>query len=545
MEDKAHIWPVRIDNAQAAIWRGNGVWVGKTVAELARDLADAAPDQVTHISEDQTLTAGEVWTSSCRLAGGLQAAGLKAGDVVAFQMPNWAESVVIDIAACLLGLVVCPIVAIYRDREVELILADSKAKAVFIAESHRGFSYAEMLERLRPSLPDLQYVWTVRAAVPNPNDFSALVAQGPELTAFPDVSPDAVKLILYTSGTTGRPKAVLHSHETLARSLRRYTEHWAIAPGEAVLMPSPLTHVTGFGSGIELPFHCGTRTIIMERWNAQVAVELIRKHSVVFTMSATPFLQELIDAVEQSGELLPSLRLFACGGAAVPAELIYRAARVLPSCKCFRVYGSSEAPLITLGFVGDETAQAAETDGEPIDYEVKVADHLGNALPIGSEGEICARGPSLFLGYADSKQNSEAFDSQGFFRTGDLGYLRADGAIIITGRIKDLINRGGEKISAKEVEDLLHQQAEVFAAAVVAMPHARLGETVAAYIILQPERSLTPEIVIERLKQSGVAMQKLPEKIVFVDDFPQTAAGKVRKDLLRTDIANRLQEELA
>jgi non-ribosomal peptide synthetase component E (peptide arylation enzyme) len=286
----------------------------------------------------------------------------------------------------------------------------------------------------------------------------------------------------------------------------------------------------------------GTRCVLMDRWNAAEAADIIEREQVSFTLCATPFLQELLDVAERGKRRFPSLRTFPCGGAAVPPEIIHRVSRVFEHCRAFRVYGSSEAPLITVGYLKDgQEKLAAETDGEVIDYDVRIVDTAGNPLPAGAQGEICARGPALFLGYGNPVDTAAAFDSEGFFHTGDLGYRNGEGALVFTGRIKDLINRGGEKISAKEVEDLLHTHPGVLQASVVAMPHARLGETVCAYLIVQPGSSVTLDDIRGTLDASGVAKQKYPERVVIVDEFPKTASGKVKKDLLREDIRLRLE----
>jgi acyl-CoA synthetase (AMP-forming)/AMP-acid ligase II len=537
-------WNVQWSDERAAQWVREGQWLDRTLADAARETAAREPGRVTQVCGGRDVTAGEVWAGATRLAAALWARGFRAGDVLAFQMPNWHEAAFIDVAACLLGVVVCPIVTIYRDTEVELILSDSRAKGIFVAENFRGFDFAAMLARLRPALPNLAHVWTVRGSDTDAadGDLSALMADAPPLPELPAVSPDAVKLVLYTSGTTGRPKAVLHSHNSLIRATLMCARHWGIVPGDTTLMPSPVTHVTGFSHGLEMPFYGGTRCVLMEKWNAADAADIIEREQVSFTIGATPFLQELMDVAEASGRTLPSLRLFPCGGAAVAPEIIYRVARVLPNCRSFRVYGSSEAPMITLGFCAPgQERLAAETDGEIVDYEVRVVDLDGRSLGLGQEGEICARGPSLFLGYADPVHSAEAFDADGFFRTGDIGYVTAERAVVFTGRIKDLINRGGEKISAKEVEDLLHQHPAVMNAAVVAMPHARLGETVCAYVIPKPGATVTAGDIVALLDAAGVAKQKYPERFIFVDDFPKTASGKVKKDLLRADVRKRLK----
>ena len=542
-------WNLQWNEAQAARWVAGGQWLDSTVADKAREAAATNPHRVTQVCGEREVTAGEVWDKASHLASALWQRGFRAGDVVAFQMPNWHEAAFIDIAACMLGVVVCPIVTIYRDREVELILSDSRAKGIFIAEKFRGYDFAAMLARLRPGLPLLQHVWTVRSARGTHDDLAELIADAPalaELPTFPRVSPDAVKLVLYTSGTTGRPKAVLHTHNTLIRATLMCASHWGIAPGDTTLMPSPVTHVTGFSHGLEMPFYGGTRCVLMEKWDAGEAADIIDREQVSFTIGATPFLQELMDVAEASGRTLPSLRLFPCGGAAVAPEIIYRVARVLANCRSFRVYGSSEAPMITLGFCAPgQERLAAETDGEIVDYEVRVVDLDGKTLGAGQEGEICARGPSLFLGYADPVHSAEAFDAEGFFHTGDIGFVTADNAVVFTGRIKDLINRGGEKISAKEVEDLLHQHPGVMNVAVVAMPHARLGETVCAYVIAKPGSVVTAAEITALLDAAGVAKQKYPERFIFVDDFPKTASGKVKKDMLRADVRERMSKAAA
>jgi acyl-CoA synthetase (AMP-forming)/AMP-acid ligase II len=298
-----------------------------------------------------------------------------------------------------------------------------------------------------------------------------------------------------------------------------------------MLMPSPVTHITGYCCGLEMPLFLGTRTVLMDKWNAATAVQLIQAESVHATVGATPFLKELLDAAEAAGTSLPSLRIFACGGAAVPAQLIERAARLL-SGRAFRVYGMSEAPLITFGTAADDPPQlAAHTDGRFNGYDVRIVDTTSAAETIG-DGEIWVRGSGLFRGYLDPADGADAFTPDGFFRTGDLG-RRAGDALSITGRKKDLIIRGGENISAKEIEDVLLADPAIREAAAVSMPHERLGETVCLYAVLAPGRTLELQRVCGILERVGLARQKFPERLVIVDELPKTPSGKIRKDLLR------------
>lgn len=528
--------PIPSPHQQA--FAASGVWAGRTLADLARERAAATPDFVCFIDGEGQYTFAQVLAEADALSASLHARGLRAGDVIAFQVPNWREAAVINLAAALSGFVVNPIVPIYRDAEVTMMLGDCRAAAIFVPESFRKVDYAAMARRCQQALPDLAHVFTVRGS--GPDDFAALVAAGQGAAfAAPKVDPMGVKMVLYTSGTTGRPKGVLHSHCTLAHIVAASGRHWGLAEGEATLMPSPVTHVSGYANGLEAPFICGIRSVLMEAWNAADALALIEQHACVGTVAATPFLVELAAAARAAGTGLPSFRFFACGGAAVPADLIPAANAAFDNARAFRVFGASEVPLVTFGWPHDEHL-AATTDGEVVDYEVRIVDHEDNDLPRGAEGEILARGPGMMMGYADAAQTAEAITPDGYFRTGDLGVLDDRGAVTITGRKKDLIIRGGENISAKEIEDVLHGHPAVKEAAVVAMPHERLGEGVCAYVILAGEADAAT--LVAHVGASGMAKQKIPERFEFVEDFPRTASGKVRKDQLRADIARKLAD---
>jgi len=517
----------------------SGAWDARTIADQAIERTAADPGFVAFIDGDSTMTREELLMEAESLAVALHARGLRAGDVIAFQVPNWREAAVINLAAAMSGLVVNPIVPIYRDHEVTLMLGDCGARAFFVAAGFRNYDFAAMAARIRPILPSLTHVFTVRGD--GPDDFAALVAEGRgRAFARPRVDPLGVKMVLYTSGTTGRPKGVLHSHVTLQRILRRSAEHWSIRTGEATLMPSPVTHVSGYANGLEMPLVWGTRTVLMESWDARAALELIDRHQLIGTVAATPFLVELAAAARAADNRLPSFRFFACGGAAVPAELIPAASAAFDHCRPFRVFGASEVPLVSFGWP-DDPQLAATTDGEVVDYVVRIVDSEDRDLPRGREGEILARGPGMMLGYADEGQTAEAITADGYFRTGDLGILSPEGAITITGRKKDLIIRGGENISAKEIEDVLHAHRLVREAAVVAMPHDRLGEGICAYVIAAGETPSSTELAAH-VVASGLAKQKIPELFLFVEDFPRTASGKIRKDKLREDVKQRTTE---
>lgn len=509
------------------------IWDERTIAQQAEALAQEDSGFVCLIDGEVSLTRAQVVGEAEALAAALQGRGLRAGDVIAFQLPNWHEAMIINLAAAMSGLVVNPIVPIYRDHEVSQMLADCCASAVFVPTTFRKFDYTAMAQRVAADLPSLEHVFTVRGN--GPDDYAALVAEGRGANfERPQVDPLGVKMVLYTSGTTGRPKGVLHSHTSLAHILRASAAYWGLKAGEATLMPSPVTHISGYANGLEAPFVCGTRTVLMESWDASQAMELIARHDLVGTVAATPFLVELAAAARAAGNPLPSFRFFACGGAAVPSDLIPAANAAFANCKAFRVFGASEVPLVSFGWPRDERL-AATTDGAIVDYEVRIVDAEDQDLPDGAEGEILARGPAMLLGYADAVQTQEAITTDGFFRTGDLGVRSPEGAITITGRKKDLIIRGGENISAKEIEDVLHAHPLVREAAVVAMPHERLGEGVCAYVVTG-EDAPSPAMLAEHVAASGLARQKTPERFEFRADLPRTASGKVRKDLLREEI---------
>ncbi|GGN58721.1 cyclohexanecarboxylate-CoA ligase [Novosphingobium indicum] len=533
-ERKSPPWAwLEIPPPHLAAYAGTGVWDERTIAEQATALAEADPGFVALIEGDEQVSRAQIVADAEALSAAMHARGLRPGDVIAFQVPNWREAMVINTAAAMSGLVVNPIVPIYRDHEVTLMLGDCGAKAFFVASTFRKYDFAAMATRIRANLPELDHVFTVRGE--GPDDYAALIAEGRDMSfARPKVDPLGVKMVLYTSGTTGRPKGVLHSHVSIARILRESGDYWGIAPGEATLMPSPVTHVSGYANGLEAPFICGTRTVLMESWNAEEALALIDRHQLVGTVAATPFLVELAAAARKAGNPLPSFRFFACGGAAVPNDLIPAANAAFANCRAFRVFGASEVPLVTFGWPNVETL-AATTDGAIVDYGVRIVDYEDRDLPDGQEGEILARGPGMMLGYADEAQSREAITTDGYFRTGDLGVRSPEGAITITGRKKDLIIRGGENISAKEIEDVLHGHPQVREAAVVAMPHARLGEGVCAYILAEGAAPSAQDLAAH-VAASGLAKQKIPERFEFREDFPRTASGKVRKDQLRADV---------
>lgn len=536
-------WKTKLSEERIARFTGSGHWNNLIIAHNAAEMAVRFSNDVALVDGTTIRTHAQIFEEALRLAEWFRSNGLQPGDVISFQLPNWWETVTINLAACISGLIVNPIVPIYRDAEVEYILKNSESRIFFIPEVFRSINYVEMVDKLRPLLPNLETIVVVRGQATRDdfvcygdwNEGNLLASMGVDPSKPPELDPNTIKMLLYTSGTTGRAKGVLHSHNAIQAEIAAVTKFWDLTKDDVILMPSPVTHITGYIYGIELMSAIGCKLVYMDKWNADHAVDLIAEHEVTFSIGATPFLVELVTALEKRGESSASLRLFACGGAPVAPEVIRRAQAVLPNCLAFRVYGSSEAPTVTAGVAsGDPVELGATTDGCILNYEVKIVDPVtGERLRDGTEGEILVRGPELMLGYAEWQDTLDAFDDEDYFRTGDLGFISHERYITISGRKKDLIIRGGENISAKEVEDVLHNHPAIAEAAVVAMPDERLGETPVAYVVLRKGKSVAFEELKAFLEEAKLARQKFPERLFILAEMPRTASGKILKHVLR------------
>lgn len=535
-------WKIRKSTSNGSSGRMENVL---TVADHAWAKAKTTPDAVAfQFEHEPPVSYADIAAEARALASGLTRLGLVAGDTISFQLPNWREAAVINIAAAALGLVVNPVSPICRESELRFILRDSRSRLVFIPERFRTVDYSGMLTTIRSELPDLMEIVVVRA-VRECRTYNQVVELGRRNpSALPQTDPDAVKLVMYTSGTTGRTKGVLHTHRTIASTHLDYQRIWGVDASDVMFMPSPVTHGTGYILGLELPFFTDAPVVFMDYWEPSRAIALVNRVQATLCIAATVFLKDMIEEAVRQEDRLSSLRLFACGGAPVPPDVIFRAARVTQRCRACRVYGLTEAPLITKGFPEPADLRlAAETDGKVSAFDVKIIGMAGNVLKEGEVGEILVRGEPLMVGYTDPEESDRAFDRDGYFYTGDLGFITSDEALVITGRRKDLIIRGGENLSPKEIEDALERHPAVKEAAVVGMPHERLGEVVCAYLIVRGNAEAPSLMDLAGfLEQQGLARQKFPERLEYVDAFPRTPSGKVRKDVLRSTLASTPDE---
>lgn len=512
-----------------------GLWEGNLVDESVRVAALISPDGVAVIDRGAAWTFAEIDALVDRTAGLMEHLGVGAGDVVSWQLPNWVEAVVVHHAAIRAGAISNPIVPIYRDHELAFILGQARSRIFFLPKSFRGYDYASMAGRLAGALPDLEHV----VVVPDEPRRGRVSYLGAESDLRPVVSrtpsADDVALLLYTSGTTADPKGAMHSHNTLDYENRSIANLYGLTSEDVVFMPSPLTHITGILYGAHLPFMLGATVVLQHTWDSDAAVELVRRHGCTFSVGATPFLHGLLT---HSRDVPTSIRVFACGGADVPPNLIMDATKRLGGFYT-RIYGSTEFPTAVSAAPGDPLDKCAHTDGRPIDQaQVRVVGHSGEPLGPGLEGDLQVAGPETFLGYLDPELNVDSFTEDGWFRTGDRAVLDADGYLTITGRVKDIIIRGGENLSAKEVEDHVYGHPAVDDVAVVGFPDPVLGERVCAFVVLAPGAVLPLAELSTYLVGAGIATQKLPERLEFIDELPRTASGKIQKYLLRERLAS-------
>ncbi|MBJ7340741.1 AMP-binding protein [Mycolicibacterium sp.] len=499
-----------------------GLWVRSTLADALREAARVTPDRIGLIDGEIRLDCRELHARAHALAGAL-AARMAAGSVVSFMLPNWHEAAVVYHAATLAGMVVNPILPSLRDHELSFILADAESRIIFVPAIFRGYDYSAMLSRVIATIDDPAEVVVVRGAAGAHTSYDDLFdAASGECPATLD--PDAVRMIMYTSGTTGRPKGVLHSHNTIHALIAQIRDNWRIDPGDTFLVPSPIAHIGGSIYAFECPLLTGSTAVLMESWDATAAVTLMTSERCTHMAGATPFLEQILAAAQAAGTGLPDLKVFICGGAGVPPSLIRRATAYFDRAAVSRVYGSTEVPVTTVGAL-DDPDRAADTDGRPGIAGIRLVD-----------GEIRARGPQMLVGYRHPEDELGAFDANGFVRTGDLGRWDGD-CLVVTGRAKDVIIRNGENISPKEVEDVLVGHPAIAEVAIVGVPDARTGERACA-VIVAASNGGRPDVsdLREFLEAHGMARFKVPEQVAIWAELPKNDAGKVLKHRIRATL---------
>ena len=526
--------PARID-----YFKRSGLWPNRRVTDCFDAAVAAHPDRAAIIGYDSqaaarvSLTYAELGRIVDRVALGLIEFGIKPGDVVSVQLPNYWQFAVLHLACVRIGAVTNPLMPIFRRRELSFMLPFAEAKAVFVPRRYRGFDYPAMIDALRGDAPDLRHVFVIDG--PDPAAFLALFPDSDRDAEYaarrPD--PDDVSLLLYTSGTTGQPKGVMHNQNTLIGNLVKFVERIELGPDDIILMPSPLAHLTGFGYGLVMPIFLGATAVLMDVWDPAKAARIIQDERATFCMASTPFLADLANAPAVDECDVASLRIFLTAGAPIPRVLVERAQTRL-GATVIACWGMTENGAAAMTRPSDPPDKIFESDGGALDgMEVRVVDDNDNTVPVDVEGRLQVRGAFNFVGYL-KRPELFATDADGWFDTGDNARMRPDGYIRISGRSKDVIIRGGENIPVVEVEELLYRHPAVQDAAIVAMPDERLGERACAFVTLKPEaKGLSFQEMVAYLSEKQMARNYFPERLEVIDAMPRTASGKIQKFQLR------------
>ncbi|WP_372747489.1 AMP-binding protein [Litorivivens sp.] len=507
----------------------DGHWVSTTLADALREAANTTPERVLLVDGDVRLDCRTLHTQASHLAK-LLLSRAPSGSVVSFMLPNWHEAAVIYLASTLAGMVANPVLPNLRGRELRFILEDADSRFLFVPAQFRKFDYRSLADEVIAELELPPEVIVLRGSPGHHTAFDTLLQAETPAIELPRLNPDDIRMVMYTSGTTGRAKGVLHSHNTLHALIQQLGKHWRIDQGDAFLVPSPISHIGGSIYAFECPLLLGSRAVLMEAWQPEPAIDLMEAEGCTHMAGATPFLEQLLAAARSKNTHLQKLKTFICGGAAVPPQLIREAADYFPNACVTRVYGSTEVPVTTVGApLPNELEFAADTDGRAGIALIKLAEHPA-ALP--GEGEICAKGPQMLLGYLHAEDDTKSFDDEGYFRTGDIGRYIGD-YIQVTGRAKDIIIRNGENISPKELEDLLLEHTDIVDIAIVGRPHPKTGERVCAVIVAEGDKMLDVKALLEFLVARNVAKFKIPEQVDIWESLPRNASGKVLKHEIR------------
>ncbi|MDG1368282.1 MAG: AMP-binding protein [Acidimicrobiales bacterium] len=498
-----------------------------TLVELIEHGAANWPDLPMLLArQGDTATYGEYKDRVEAMAAGFAHMGIGEGDVVSWILPTWVDTVVLAGALARVGAVQNPIITIYRDREVGFCCGQADATLLITPGEFGGYDFGAMAERIAASKPGL------RTMIATPGNFPS--GDPASLPAVAVPTADAVRWLTYTSGTTADPKGARHSDQTVAAFPYALGQRLDVQAGDRYSLTFPFPHIGGLGL-LFMALQTGCLHLLDETVDPVATIDFLSEHQCTHAGTGTPFFLMYLAAQARrnetgQGPLFPTLKVCPGGGAPIPPALHHRVVDELGGVGVCSGWGLTEAPVLTNLDVTDPDAKIAVSEGRAmpgVDL-VAVADDE-SLCPPGVEGELRAKGPQVMLGYVDESLNADVFDANGYFRTGDLGVIDEDGYVTITGRLKDIIIRHGENVSAKEVEDLLYTCADVADVAVFGVPDERTGERVVAAIVAAEGASPTVQSIGEFLKAAGLRNQALPERVDVIDTLPRNPAGKVLK----------------
>ena len=532
---------------RAAEMRARGIWKDKTIEHYFRNALISNPDKTAIVAyrqdwaEPRRISYRELDDLANRIASSLLKLGVGYQDVVSFQLPNWWEFIALSLACVRIGAAANPLMPIFRERELKFMLEMSETKVFVAPRSFRGFDFESMANSLQKSLPTLRH--TVIVDGEGENSFEKLLLQDfPRAGAgtAEEMKPDDVLLVMFTSGTTGEPKGVMHTPNTMLTSIDLSIERLQLTPNDVVLGASPLGHLTGYALLAMLPLMLGTTTVLQDVWDGKHALEIISKEGVTFAAGSTPFLSDLCNEVSKGAARPSNFRLFLCAGAPIPPALVDRAFNEMNLTVC-SAWGMTEVGAASVTEPGRAAEKSSRTDGTPLPHvQLRIVDESGTALPAGETGRLVVKSPSLFGGYL-KRPELNGLDANGWFDTGDLAYMDTDGYIRINGRSKDIVIRGGENIPVVTVENLLYAHPAVAGVAIVGYPDARMGERACAFIVPKPGKTFTFDEMSSYLSECKLTNQYRPERLEIVDDLPRTATGKIQKYQLR-EVAKKFSE---
>ncbi|MDU9724436.1 medium-chain fatty-acid--CoA ligase [Escherichia coli] len=531
-----------------AAYRQQGLWGDASLADYWQQTARAMPDKIAVVdNHGASYTYSALDHAASCLANWMLAKGIESGDRIAFQLPGWCEFTVIYLACLKIGAVSVPLLPSWREAELVWVLNKCQAKMFFAPTLFKQTRPVDLILPLQNQLPQLQQIVGVDKLAPATSSLSLsqIIADNTPLTTAITTHGDELAAVLFTSGTEGLPKGVMLTHNNILASERTYCARLNLTWQDVFMMPAPLGHATGFLHGVTAPFLIGARSVLLDIFTPDACLALLEQQRCTCMLGATPFVYDLLNVLEKQPADLSALRFFLCGGTTIPKKVARECQQL--GIKLLSVYGSTESSPHAVVNLDDPLSRFMHTDGyAAAGVEIKVVDDARKTLPPGCEGEEASRGPNVFMGYFDEPElTARALDEEGWYYSGDLCRMDEAGYIKITGRKKDIIVRGGENISSREVEDILLQHPKIHDACVVAMPDERLGERSCAYVVLKaPHHSLSLEEVVAFFSRKRVAKYKYPEHIVVIEKLPRTASGKIQKFLLRKDIMRRLTQDV-